>query len=472
MKSDTEKLNILILFDANSIHVNTVTEHLKSFATYSQHQVYYAHATSYQNCRLNLAVFDVIYIHYSIRINMSNTAHALSTSYFRAIRAFNGFKVLFIQDEYETTDVAKKNILELGINALFTTVSSKYVNKVYPSEQFQHIDFIPTLTGYVPENSLSSFQKPLGERQIFIGYRGRELPFWYGNLGREKLLIGKQMQEICQGRKLKCDIEWAEEKRIYGDAWYEFLGNCRATLGTESGANIFDFSGQLSSTIKKELAKNPQLSYDTIFDKYLRAHENYVVMNQISPKIFEAIALHTALVLFEGSYSNVIQPDIHYIPLKKDFSNVDEVLKKIADDDYILQLTERAYTDIVASGKYSYDHFVKECDQYLNQKKITRQNLKFVATDFVALAPSKDKISNYKIYHSFVTNELLTTSDFKNVMQPNRNKNLQWIYLPLVAAVDRIVASGLIELFKKINTLLPGKPLAKIYYKLRQRLKI
>ena len=42
-------------------------------------------------------------------------------------------------------------------------------------------------------------------------------------------------------------------------------------------------------------------------------------MGQISPKMFEAISLGTVLVMFEGKYSNILKPDLHYISLKKDF---------------------------------------------------------------------------------------------------------------------------------------------------------
>ena len=58
-------------------------------------------------------------------------------------------------------------------------------------------------------------------------------------------------------------------------------------------------------------------------------------MNQISPRVFEAIALRTALVLFEGEYSGIIAPGVHYIPLKKNLSNLDDVLSLLGDDEYL-----------------------------------------------------------------------------------------------------------------------------------------
>ena len=82
-------------------------------------------------------------------------------------------------------------------------------------------------------------------------------------------------------------------------------------------------------------------------------------MNQISPKIFESISLLTALILFECSYSDIVKPYVHYIPLKKDYSNVEELFEKLFDDEYLKQLTDQAFNDIILSQKYSYQHFIK-----------------------------------------------------------------------------------------------------------------
>jgi hypothetical protein len=88
-------------------------------------------------------------------------------------------------------------------------------------------------------------------------------------------------------------------------------------------------------------------------------------MNQISPRAFEAIACRTALVLFEGLYSGVLEPGKHFIALKKDFSNVDDVLAKLQDDAYLEAMTERAYADIIGSGRFSYEGLVRLVDETL-----------------------------------------------------------------------------------------------------------
>src|SRR5262249_1533733 len=148
--------------------------------------------------------------------------------------------------------------------------------------------------------------------------------------------------------------ETGESQRIYGDQWFTFLESCRAMLGTESGSNLFDFDGKIREQVEAELSAHPEATYAQIREKFLKDHEGKIVMNQISPKIFEAIVHRTALILFEGNYSGVIRPHEHFIPLNKDFSNVDEVLAKIQDDAYVSALTDRAYRDVVGGNKYTY----------------------------------------------------------------------------------------------------------------------
>jgi hypothetical protein len=71
------------------------------------------------------------------------------------------------------------------------------------------------------------------------------------------------------------------------------------------------------------------------------------------------------LVLFEGRYSGVVEPWTHYIPLRKDGANLDEVFAALADGPRVDAIAERAFEDIVASGRYSYASWVRMIDHEL-----------------------------------------------------------------------------------------------------------
>ncbi|MCP3902016.1 MAG: hypothetical protein GY715_00145 [Planctomycetes bacterium] len=360
------RLNILILYDPFSLFVNTIREYLDSFRLYSRHHYWFAAATRDKVCPLDLSVFDVVIVHYSVRLSLPDH---ISPSFADALRAFGGLKVLFIQDEYDTPHTTCNWIDDLGIQLVFTCVPDGFVRHVYPEDQLEHVRFVGTLTGFISERVLHlPFGRPLEERDFALGYRGRPLSYWYGELGQEKMRIGQRMREICEAKGIPCDIAWEEEDRIYGDGWYEFLGNCRATLGTESGANVFDWDGTLAKTIRRALKDQPDMTFEEASERFLKDRDGKIRMNQISPKLFEAISLRTALVLFDGEYSGVLEPNRHYIPLRKDFSNVDDVLAQVNDDDRVRELTDCAYEEIAASGRWGYPHFIRDVDRIFEEE--------------------------------------------------------------------------------------------------------
>ena len=63
-----------------------------------------------------------------------------------------------------------------------------------------------------------------------------------------------------------------------------------------------------------------------------------VVVQTISPRIFEASAFENTLVLHEGHYEGMLQPDVHYISVKKDYSNVTEVVERMKDRSFCERL--------------------------------------------------------------------------------------------------------------------------------------
>jgi hypothetical protein len=59
------------------------------------------------------------------------------------------------------------------------------------------------------------------------------------------------------------------------------------------------------------------------------------------------------MILFEGSYSDVLRADEHYILLEKDFSNLNQVVNKLRDNDYLMHLVQHCHASLIQSGLYS-----------------------------------------------------------------------------------------------------------------------
>ena len=104
--------------------------------------------------------------------------------------------------------------------------------------------------------------------------------------------------------------------RIYGDAWFEFLGSSRTMLGCESGSNAFDFDGRLDEAIKAFTALHGRRPTYQEFKDALDPLEAPFDVGQISPRVFECAMMMTPMILFRGRYSHAIQADVHYIPLE------------------------------------------------------------------------------------------------------------------------------------------------------------
>lgn len=362
----------LILYKRSQTFTNTVFNHLKIFSddsSFSRHQL----RVSYLDLDIvsqddldTLNRYDSIGIHYSIRLPYSQ----LTPVHIRALRESKRFLYLFLQDEYDHTNLTSATIQELGVGLVFSCVPSQSIETIYPPAKFPGTKFISVLTGYTNSSSGSYLFVPkTSNRPILIGYRGRSLPLRYGQLGFMKREIGEYFTQFLSPLDHTFDISVSEDSRLYGKAWSRFLCSCRASLGSESGSNVFDFDGTLSKSIASYQTKYPNASPSQIYQDVVSPHETPSLMNQISPRIFEYIEARSAMILLEGQYSNLLEPYKHYIPVRHDYSNLDEVLSLVLNDGFVDEITENAYRDIYLSGRYDesvlYDLLYQELASHL-----------------------------------------------------------------------------------------------------------
>ena len=313
---------------------------------------------------LDLNEFDAVVIHWSLVIISD---HYLAPDFRQRIADFRGLKIQFIQDDYRWVDRMTAMMRFLGIQVLFTLVPEAEIPKIWDRTRLPSVRAVTTLAGYVPDSLVGVVAPPIDGRPIEIGYRGRVLPYELGRVGQEKVWIGRGVLERAARYGLRCDIAWMEKDRIYGERWNEFMRSCRAVLGTESGATITDFDGSLERRVHEYLAQHPNAEFGEVHAAILAPYEGNVRMTIASPRVFEAIAWRTALVQFPGDYSGVIRPWDHYIPLERDFSNLDEVVARVRDTKFLEALTARAYQDVIASGRYSMATFVRRFDDVLSE---------------------------------------------------------------------------------------------------------
>jgi hypothetical protein len=354
-------LRVLVAYSMSSTFTPTTLDYLNAFRNYlSEHipvSVEYLSVTQDPQLRVSLDDYDVVIQSYCARLCFVGY---VSEGFIEMMRRYGGLKILAVQDEYNRTDVLKRAIQRISFDVVLTCVPQDSLDYVYPSAEFRTTRFETVFTGYVPEHLVDTPRpiSPLRDRPIVIGYRGRDIGGIYGQLAFDKFEIGRRMRAVCEERGIPQDIAMDEASRIYGEAWFDFLGSCRAMLGSESGSNVFDFDGSLEQRflrMEKEQGRRP--SYEE-FRPFVAERDQAIAMGQISPRIFECAVMRTPMVLYCGRYSDAIEPDTHYIPLEKDFSNVEAVLARLERLDELEAMTERAWQHLVGSGDFGYRAFM------------------------------------------------------------------------------------------------------------------
>ena len=350
-------LNILLLCHVVDNNASTIVDHIEAIERYSGHHVHRRNMIGDVPIDLNFDDYQVIIIHYSLILAKSAFISPFSKS---KLKWFKGLKVALIQDEYRWVNDTIRALKFVGIDLLYSCVPKKEQEKVYPKSLLPSLQLETTLTGFVPETLLTVDRPDYEKRTIDVGYRGRKISSAYGRLGQEKQLIAKGFSRASGNYKLKTDIAYGENDRLYGDNWTSFIINCKAMLGTESGASVFDFDGTVIPTVEKAESENPSLSFEELEKQYFPGLDGNIIVNQISPRCFECAALGTLMVLFEGDYSGILKPWQHYVPLKKDFSNIDKVVATLKNRDVWTDITNQAYDEIACNETFSFEKFAKD----------------------------------------------------------------------------------------------------------------
>jgi hypothetical protein len=389
------KPNILFLADTTH-HTKAVTDHIHAIT--SGNDIHW-HIVNPLICKtidkLDFSFFDAIGLHYSVK---PYNNYYLSRGLKKKLAAFPGTKFLFLQDEYQKVNQVQDFLHALGFNLLFTLVNQKIVNQAYPDPRLKTLKKVTVLTGYVTDDMKKIIAPPISQRTLDVSYRGRACEYWLGQLAHDKQMIAEEFIKHAGGLGLMLDISLEESDRVYGDAWLQLLMNSRAVLGTESGASIWDFDESIERKTKQYLKKHKTADFAAVYEAVLKPHDGNILYNAISPRVFEAAAAKTPMIMFPGDYSGVCKPDLHYMVLEKDFSNINEVLKKLKDVDYLQALADRAYEDLIISDRYSQHVFSKVVsDELLAQVKSQKKGISAAEISFKI----EDEIKKYKYLNQF-----------------------------------------------------------------------
>lgn len=266
-------------------------------------------------------------------------------------------KVAIPQDEYDHSAVLDQWLEDLGVGTILSNFGPDVRAALYP-RMSRRARFVEVLTGYVDEGlaaRCAARLRPHHERHIDIVYRAAHLQYWFGSHGQLKHRLGEAALAAAPLHGMRTDISTRAEDTIFGDAWGDFLMSGKSVIGCESGSSVLDPHGDLQARIR-ELTAEQSLSFEEVSRRMPSGWDSWQFF-AISPRHLEAVVAKTCQVLVEGSYSGVLEADRHYVPLRRDLSNLDDVLEQLRDTGFTQRLADQAYEDIYVSGAYSYTRF-------------------------------------------------------------------------------------------------------------------
>lgn len=342
----------------------TLNEHIESFAKYTNNSVIKINTELGFPKNLRQIKFDVIILHYSLFGRGSK--YELNNKFINYLEQSKSFKVAFFQDEYRNCKKRFSFLNDCKIDSIYTLLDPKYYDETYYKYTSVKSVYL-TLTGYVDKKHIDigkAYYKSYNDRTIDISYRARELPYYMGKEAQEKVDIAKEFIKRLEKSDFNIDIDYTESSRLYGDDWYKLMANSKVVIGVEAGVSIFDIDGKAYESYISLIQNKPNSTKEEIFQA-LESWEGKIYYRTISPRVFEAASFKVLQVLFEGEYQGILKPMIHYIPLKKDFSNFEEVLSIIKDETLVEKIINNAYNDLIVSGKYSYQSFIQEFEKTL-----------------------------------------------------------------------------------------------------------
>jgi hypothetical protein len=345
---------------------STVNEHVEAFARHSRLPVWSYNTALGTLQGLQELDFDAVVLHYSL-FGGAVDGYFLDEGLRDLLARTESYKAAFFQDEHHYCQQRFAFLDRYAIDCVFTCLEPSEFGKVYGA--YTRVPrLVSNVPGYVGEAVLEAarrFAIPDEERTIDVGYRGRPLAPYMGRGALEKSVIGSEFARRAAGSGLRLDIELTERGRLYGDDWWRFMASCHAMLGVESGVTVFDLEDEVRTEYEALVAQGVSPTIERLEEGTLGRWEGRVYYRTISPRHFEAAAFRVCQVLFEGDYSGAMEPMVHYIPLRKDFSNLDEVVRLVRDPEVRRELTERAHADLIASGRWGYSRLISSFDDVL-----------------------------------------------------------------------------------------------------------
>ncbi|MEW5984355.1 MAG: glycosyltransferase [Acidobacteriota bacterium] len=287
-----------------------------------------------------------------------SNARLLQGALFDAIQRLDCPKVFFIGNEYKLMPEKMRFCEDLGVSLFVSQSSDPRVHSLYQERLGCTVIGLPN-TGLDP----AVFEPVIAphDRSVDLGYRAADAPWYLGHQERREIADYFLSQASRLG--VSVDISLNTQDRFCETEWAAFLNRCRGQLGTEAGADYFELTDATRLAVSRFMSERPDASFEDVRSRFFADRIAGPGMRILSGRNVEAAGTRTVQLLFRGRYGGYFQPDEHYIPLSKDFSDIDDAMRKYKDDAFRERVVKNAFD--LARAKFTYPKLLDQFTTHL-----------------------------------------------------------------------------------------------------------
>lgn len=247
------------------------------------------------------------------------------------------------------------------------------------------------------------------DRSLDIGTRSARYGVYVGDNDRNEII--HFFESIAKNKQFKVDLGLSQgSSRFTREQWRSFLNSCKGTIATEAGSFYLEKDDKtvcaiqdylknrsnhfvlpnnqsilrslyrkvlpqklrtwIAGTLKNRIIEADKLDSESesefkfIYETFFRSQKTCPVYSKaISSRHFDAAGCKTVQIMFEGRYNDILRSGEHFLALKRDFSNIDEVLSILFDKSKSQEMVNRTYHYLMQNHCYS--HRIKTLSEFL-----------------------------------------------------------------------------------------------------------
>lgn len=384
-------MKTLLLYAAYTDHFSYFNDWVDAFKDHSIFNAQYVNVYQKQNdlksLKRMIEKFDVIILHHS----MNGDTLTYLTPFISPLKNRKGKLVSFVGNEINLPTIGMapkiKILKELETDIIATQLLREAGEWLYEECTASKVISLPHALN--PKAFYPSHNDD--QRKIDIGTRSARYGVYIGDNDRNNII--QFFDQNAKKYDLSVDLGLEEDapQRFDRQGWSQFLNLCKATLSTEAGSFYLERDDQLTRKIYQHLKISSNkfilphqtflrtvyrriipdfvrkkiigLLKDKIIERdrvdhncdFLEVYKQFfshtskcpVYSKAISSRHFDAIGTKTLHVMYPGRYNDILIPGEHYFALKRDHSNIEELLSLMSNSSSLQKIVDRAYHYII-----------------------------------------------------------------------------------------------------------------------------